>query len=49
MIFISLNSADFSLFKNIKISLYLYKDDIFKNKNVKGCEKLFELGTCAVL
>ena len=27
MIFISLDSADFSLFKSIKISLYLRKDD----------------------
>ena len=48
MNFISLDSADFSLFKNIKVSLYLCKDDFQKNKNVNGCEKLFELGVCAV-
>ena len=48
MNFISLNSAEFSLFKNIEISLYLRKDDFLKNKNVNGCEKLFELRARAV-
>ena len=32
MIFISLDSADFPLFKNIKISLCLCKDDLKKKK-----------------